>query len=119
MLHQDRDLQTLNFFAILGIALGLWLAVPDFVNPTIATSIQNYMPIWLLSAIFILGGLFNLFFPKRLIGYVAFVSTPIVFLGTIFFQNALLNGNLSPGAILCSAIGLYSAIFVGQILKKI
>lgn len=119
MLLKNRDLQTLGFFCILEIALGLWLGFPVFVNVTVIHIIQGYLPLWLLSIIFIGGGFYNLFFPKRLISYVTLVSMPFAFLGIVFFQTAIINGNLSPGTIFCIAIGLYSSIFIGQVLKRI
>lgn len=112
--------QTLNFYAILVIILGIWMAFSPYNSKNFVVVVQDvYSPLWILSTLFILGGAINVLLQNRFFWlYVLLVSTPLVFFGLVFLQVSIIADAFAPTVIFSLLIGLYSAIRAGQIFQR-
>jgi hypothetical protein len=112
--------QTLDFYALVVVSLGIWMAFSPYSGTNFVTIVQDiYSPLWILSTIFISGGVLNMLVQNRYFWlYIFFVSTPLVFFGLVFLQVSIISSVFAPTVILAIAIGLYSAIRAGQIFQK-
>lgn len=114
------ETQTLNFYALVEIALGVWMAFSPYNSKNFVLVVSDiYSPLWILSFLFIILGLLNILLNHRYFWlYVLTVSTPLIFLGIVFLQVSIVANAFAPVVILCNMIGIYSAVRAGQIFRR-
>lgn len=113
------ETQTLDFYAVLVIALGIWMAFSPYNSENFIRVANIYSPLWILTVLFTFGGVLNILIKHRYFWvYVLLVSTPLVFLGLVFLQVSLLANVFAPTVIFCIFTGFYSAIRAGQIFQR-
>lgn len=117
-LHVNQVKNTLNFFCLLVLTLGIWMAFPSVISDNISRLLTSYCPLWILSIIFIGGASINIIFKKRFLVYLLFISIPLMFLALLFIQSSFIQGNIAPGAIFCTFLAGYSAIHAGRAFEK-
>lgn len=111
--------QVLNSFCILEIILGIWMVSSPINTENIIRILELYSPLWILGVIFIIGGCIKLFTRKKYISlYVALVSIPLTFFGLIWLQFVLTYNVFTINVIVFNFLGLYSAIYAGQVFPK-
>jgi len=97
----------------------MWMILSSASSANFIRITNIYSPLWVLSLIFILGGLTNIVLKLKYFWlYVLLVSTPLIFLGFVFLQVAITADVFSSNVILCNFVGVYSAIRAGQIFKR-
>lgn len=111
--------QVLNFFCILEISLGFWMISSPLGNADVIHVVELYSPLWLLGVIFVLGGFSKLLSKKNYLwAYILLVSVPLTFFGLLSAQIVLTTNVLNSYVIVFNLIGIYSAVYAGQVYKK-
>lgn len=121
----SSTVQTLRFFCILELVMGIWLLFP---NITLKISIFDLQH-WVLAIVFICGSILNAYISTKyrriiipryyLTLYIWLTSLPLFALGLLFVQVSIDNQTIAATAILAPACGVYSVIFAAQSFPQI